>query len=178
MACNLPNAPVYLHWNDRKILDETAYQDEQKLYRITETNNPIEFPGGNITSLSCKWSHIIEVEDIFLVNEPKLGNFYRTSTVLSIRNVNLKREKTNGENLGFHVLVCSFSHKPEDCDYSHTEINITHKIYSDELETKLKFEKTYSYELWQSGEALLKSSGKFYKELRKDYRTELIKIFI
>lgn len=178
MACTLPTAPAYVHWNDRPILDETSYLDEHELYRITKTDNPIEFPGGTITSLSCKWSHLINVADIYNVNDPSLGSFHRTASVLSIRIVKLKREKLVGDNLGYHILVCTFLHKPEECDYSHTEVNIRHKIYSDNLETILVSDTIYTYEIWQAGEALLQSDSRFYKDLRKDYRAELIKIFL
>jgi hypothetical protein len=68
-------------------------------------------------------------------------------------------------------------HKPNDCDYSHSEINIQHEIFQDQLETILLFNEIYTYEIWKADDAILQAGGSFYKNLRKDYRKDMIKLF-
>lgn len=63
MSCELPHVPAYLHWNGRPTLPDSDYLPEHRVYRLVfsgkEKGNPIEFPEGTYTSLSCKWSLLI-----------------------------------------------------------------------------------------------------------------------
>lgn len=178
MSCNLQNAPAYLHWNNRVILTDTDFLSEHHLYRIKKGNNPIEYPPGISTSLSCKWSHLInDIIDIFKVNEPSLGDKYEYAVVSDIRAIKLPKDRLDEPNKGYHALSCVFVHKPEPCDYSHCEIDIIHSIYTDATETNLVHQEHCTYERWMNGDPILCSDAKFYKNFRKDYRVEVIKKF-
>ena len=146
------------------------------LYRLKAgATNPIEFPGGITTAYSCKWSFIIEVDDLFNVENPVGVDAYELAIVSALRTYVLKKEKIDGNQIGWHKLTCSFLHKPIDCDYSHCEINIRHEIFDDVIETNCMYSEIYTYELWS--EAILNSDTKFYKLLRKDYRKDIIRLF-
>lgn len=177
MSCNSPNVPHYLHWDNRQVFSAADFLPEQHLYRITLNGNPIEFPAGTITAYSCKWSILINEEDLFKVDNPPIGNSFKYAIIETIRAFELKREKQDGNNRGWHKLTCSLHHNPNECDYSHSEINIKHEIFQDELETNLIFREIYTYQIWQAEEAMLQSDGKFFKNLRKDYRKDMIKLF-
>lgn len=78
---------------------------------------------------------------------------------------------------GRHLLTCEMFHKPEDCNYSHIEILIHHRVYKDGEKTPF-FDKVYTYEDWQNSTAeLRKSNGKFFKAFRKQFRLDMIKLF-
>lgn len=177
MSCNSPNVPEYLHWDNKQVFSEADFLPDHHLYRITLNSNPIEFPAGTITAYSCKWSILINEEDLFKVDNPSIGNTFKYAIVETIKAFELKREKIDGNNTGWHKLTCSFLHNPNDCDYSHSEINIKHEIFSDEAEANSNFKETYTYEVWQKEAALLQASGSFFKTLRKDYRKDMIKLF-
>ena len=177
MSCKSPNVPQYLHWDNRQVFSEADFLPGQQLYRITLNGNPIEFPAGTITAYSCKWSILINEEDLFIVDNPSIGNTFKCAIVHTIKAFELKKEKMDGNNLGWHKLTCSLLHKPNDCDYSHSEINIKHEIFEDELNVNSIFNEIYTYEVWQNEAALLQAGGSFFKTLRKDYRKDLIKLF-
>lgn len=177
MSCNSPDVPKYLHWDNKRIFSEADFLPEHHLYRITLDGNPIEFPLGTITAYSCKWSILINEVDLFKVDNPPIGNTFKFAIISTIKAFELKREKTDGSNLGWHKLTCRLMHKPNDCDYSHSEINIQHEIFQDQFETILLFHEIYTYEIWKADDAILQAGGSFYKNLRKDYRKDMIKLF-
>jgi hypothetical protein len=174
MACHSELIPAYLHWNERQIYLDVDFLHDHRIYRI---GNPIEFPSGTITAWSCKWSNFINEEDVLRADDPPVGDEYKYAIVQAIRNYFLKIQKTEGANLGWHKLTCTFIHTPRDCDYSHCEILIVHSIYQEENEETLINSWTYTHQIWQAKEALLQKDG-FYKTLRKDYRKDLIGLFI
>lgn len=182
MSCNSQDVPVYLHWNNRSILTDSDFLDEHCVYRLVfsgkEYGNPIEFPQGNYTALSCKWSLLIQQEHVLTIDVPPLGDVYRYAFVQSFREYLIKGQKNDGgSNLGWHKLTCVFNHDPKECDYSHCEINIRHEIFEDEDESTLIDRFVYTYQIWQNREALLQSKNSFLKTLAKDYRKDMIKLF-
>lgn len=178
MSCELPNVPEYLHWNDRPFYTDADFLPKHHFYRLTLNGNPIEFPSGTITAYSCKWSILISEEDLFKVDNPSVGNTFSYAIISTIRRYELRNEKKEGNHIvGHHKLVCTLLHKPNECDYSHCEINIRHQIFSDVGEIIPSFDQIYTYEIWQAKAALLQGDNKFFKNLRKDYRKDMIKIF-
>ena len=176
MLCTLENVPSYLHWNDRPVLVNDAFLKEHILYRITEDGNPVEVPN-TIAEYSCKWGFIINQEDLLKVDSPPLGNSFKYAYIETIlNNLLFKQKKEDGDFQGWHKLTCSFSHKPNPCDYSHCVIDIIHQVF-DEDEQKLLYTEVSSYELWAEKKALLSKKGQFYSKLRGDYRLGLIKTF-
>jgi hypothetical protein len=175
MACDNPEIPEYLHWDQTTKYKEKDFKDDDKLYRIGKPDNPIEFPS-TLTAYSCKWSQIIKAEDI-LRGASNLGTAYHTAVIQDIKSISLTREKNDGgKNIGFHIITCVLGHCPKDCDFSHSEILIRHRIFSDESCNNLIFDDTYDHQKWGNKTALLAGKG-FYKQLRSDYRCELIKVF-
>jgi len=177
MSCRSPNVPPYLHWDNKQVFSEADFLPEHRLYRITLNGNPIEFPMGTYTSLSCKWSFLIREEDVLTIDDPPIGDSFKYAFIQSLRGYFIKKEKSDGSNLGFHKLTCVFNHAPKECDYSHCEVNIKHEIFSDEDENCLINSFTYTYQVWQSGAALLSRKTSFYKTFAKDYRKDMIKLF-
>jgi len=177
MACNLGSVPAHLQWNGKPIYTEADFANEHNLYRLTIDKNPLTFPSGQTTGISCKWSFIIAVEDLFKVENPKGVNSYYLAVVSDILSCFKSGNKDDGgTNLGWHKLTCIISHTPIECDYSHCEINVRHQIFEDSSEHNLLSEAVYTSDAWEA--CMLNSkSNKFIKTLRKDYRLELIKKF-
>lgn len=170
MACTSALIPEYLHWNNREIFDSNQFQNEHRLYRL---GNPIAFPN-TTTAFSCKWSFLINEEDVLFSNDPPISDDYRYAIVESLKQFQLQRENAENDVLKWHKLSCVLKHFPAECDYSHCEVLIRHQAWNDEQE--VLFDQTYTYEMWQTGELLLQGKG-FYKILRKDYRKEIIQLF-
>lgn len=170
MACNSPLIPQYLHWNNREIFDSNRFENDHKLYRL---GNPIAFPN-TTTAFSCKWSFLINEEDVLNSNYPPISDDFRYAAVQSLKEYNLTRENTEHENLKWHRLSCVLKHLPAECDYSHCEVLIRHQIWNSEQQ--LLFDQIYTYDMWQTGNLLLQGKG-FYKIIRKDYRKEIIQLF-
>lgn len=174
MNCNSEKIPQYLHWNDRPLFADNDFLPEHNLYRV---GNPIEFPSVT-TALSCKWSFLIQEEDVLRADDPPLGDDFRYAKVRELRSFFLPpREKLEGENLGWHKLSCIFLHKPNACDYSHCEILIRHQIFENQDAINLREEHIWTYQSWIDKQTLLQKKGSFYGNMRKDYRVEIIKLF-
>ena len=181
MCCNAPHDHAYLYRNNRPTFLDLAFLNDHRIYRLYfsgKEGNPIEFPGGTYTALSCKWSFIIREEHVLSVDFPPVGDAFHYALVEAIRNILIKGQKNDGGNYpGWHKLTCFFNHDPKDFDYSHCEINIHHEIFEDEAEQHKIDDVIYTYELWNNGENLLPSKNKFLKELVKNYRKDIIKTF-
>ncbi len=178
MSCELENVPEYLHFNnDKQIFDEVDFLDEHHLYRLSVDGNPIEFPGGTVTSLSCKWNILINEEHLFFVDQPQRYNAFKYAYVSLIRQLIIKCHRNEHPFNEWHKLTCSLLHKPNECDYSHCEINIRHQRFSDVEETDCNFNEVYTYKIWQKKNNLLQGKSAFIKQLRSDYRVEMMKIF-
>lgn len=175
MVCTADGVPEYLHWNKRQVYKDADFLNDQLLYRLTNSGNPIEFPQGTYTALSCKWSFLIEEKDVVTAERDFIADSYKYAVIGVIRNYSLKRQKEfDGEN-SWHKLTCEFNHDPKVCDYSHSEILIKHDIYRDEAESQLITSFLYTYHIWQNDKPVLKR--KSYKEICKDYRRDMISIF-
>jgi len=175
MACTLEGVPEYLHWNDRKVLKSEDFLNEQKLYRLTNGGNPIEFPNGTYTALSCKWSFIIDEKDVLSAERDFIADSFKYAFIEPIKGYSLKREKEFDGANSWHKLSCVCSHDPKECDFSHSEILIKHDIYRDEAETELINSFLLTHTIWQEGKPVLKR--KSYKEICKDYRKDIIALF-
>jgi hypothetical protein len=182
MACNRANVPGYLHWDEQTKYTDADFFEEHNLYRLYfNGKNPLEFPAGIVTALSCKWSAKIEVGDITIIDDPLLGDTYCTASIGQLRTYSRKDEKINGNYIGWHKITCVFNHDPKVCDNSHSEVLIMHKVFNDPLienDETIIFKKIYTHPIWVSGDAELNKDGKFYKTLRKDYRTDMLRYFL
>jgi hypothetical protein len=169
MSCNDSRIPAYLHRDGRDNLSEDEFQFDELIYRICPKGNPIEFPAGTITALSSNWSKFIKEQDNFIVN-PELGEDVAYTLVDNVYSLKVTKEKNNGGSFpGTHTLSCVLEHDPLECNYSHVVINIKHKCS--------EFEIVYSYQVWQEGNAILQKKSRFFKELRKSYRSKVISLF-
>jgi hypothetical protein len=172
MPCTSTLIPDHLHWKNRKVYCDADYDNSHFLYRL---GNPIEFPS-TVTAYSCKWSFLIDEEDVLLAQDPLRYNDYRYAIVKEIRNYSFFRINTNDpKKTRWHKLTCFFNHSPEDCDYSHSEINIKHQIFEDENQQQEIECFYYNYENWK--DALLNKNGAWFKQLRNDYKTHMIRLF-
>ena len=172
MACELEGVPKYLHWDGRQVFCEADFLNEHYLYRL---GNPIEFPQGTITALSCKWSLLIHEIDVLTVDIPAIGDSFKYAVVEAIRSYSLKERKNSDETIAWHKLSCALSHAPKECDYSHSEILIKHDIFEDYEETRKINSFIYTYGIWQTNKTVLQR--KSFKEMRKEYRKDIIKLF-
>ncbi len=172
MACNSEGVPKYLHWDGKQVFSDPDFLNDQFLYRL---GNPIEFPQGTITAFSCKWSFLIEEQDVLTVDTPSISDSYKYAIIEAIRCYSLKEEKNSDGINAWHKLTCTLSHAPNECDYSHSEILIKHEIFKDIEETEIINSYIYTYELWQGNKTVLQR--KSFKEMRKDYRKDMIKLF-
>lgn len=177
MDCNQPFVPQYFHQNNRRKLNEESFYFFHKLFQIKWGNNPIVFPGGQTNALSCKWSKFIKLEDILKINKPPRGDNFDYCFVKELKNYKLVETHEAGSDYdGTHVLKCVITHDPKPCDYSHVEVLIDHEIYSSFLDEVPYFKQIYTYEDWNNGAILNRKSPKFFKQLRKNYRRDLIDI--
>jgi hypothetical protein len=162
--CADPQVPPYLHYHldnpNTPLHPPEAFLDEHKLYRA---GNPIEFPSGTITALSCKWSYLIAEGDV--LKTPPPATAFCFAFVHQIRGYRYLIQKTEGEHLGWHELTCCLQHQPQACDYSHCEILICHCIYQDEAGTEKHWEAVYAHSDWPT--ALLNKGGLFSKNFAK-----------
>jgi len=176
MACELDFVPEYLQWNARTTYSEGDFLPQHLLYRLTPPDKVVVVPNGQYTGLSCKWGFIINETDLFKVYNPPGVTDFRKALVSSIRSCIKKKNKEDGGlNLGWHKLTCRIAHTPIDCDYSHSEINLRHQIFEDEAESTLIHDETYTSATWRN--CSLNTDNRFLKELRKDYRFEVIASF-
>ena len=60
------------------------------------------------------------------------------------------------ENNERHILQCKLIHTPDECDYSHIEILIRHRII--ESNGNIRHDEVYSYKDWVENKALLKKN--------------------
>lgn len=178
MACSKANVPEYLHSDDKQILNEDDFLDDELIYRLAKKGNPIEFPS-TLTSYSCRWSKILQIQDIYNGDHPDYYDDYKFNCVLKIKALDLIKLKNDGNYLGWHRLNCRLEHKPTPCDYSHVEINIQHRIYDDNQfdVTEPYYNMIYKYDMWQNGLVILSGDQSFFKKFRKEYRNEMVKIF-
>lgn len=174
MECPSLTIPEYLHWNARKTYEDIDFLNDHSIYRI---GNPIEFPSGTITAFSSKWSFLINQKDILVADDPPVGDDFRYAKVDELRSYLCQENKIDGANIGWHTLSCTFCHSPKECDYSHTEILIKHRISSDKNLDNIIQTYLYTYAIWQQNGALLQNKNAFYVKLRKDYRRDLIRLF-
>jgi hypothetical protein len=177
MECDNKEIPNYLHWNNRRTFENENYIYFHKLYRIKDNGNPINIPAQWINAISCKWSHLVKKKHILLQPEKEIGDDYDFVVIKEIRNYK-KRTILNEQHefMGVHVLTCVMKHSPLPCDYSHSEILIRHRVYKNE-KVKPYFDETYSHKSWVDKSAMLKRQhGKFFKDLKSDFRVDMIKL--
>ena len=177
MSCDSKVIPAYLHWATKKTYKQEDFYYFHKLYRIKSKGNPIDIPAQWLTAISCKWSRLIKKKHILIQPEKKIGDDYDFVFIKEVKKYERKDIlRDNHEFKGVHKLSCVIIHKPEPCDYSHSEILIRHRIYREE-EIEPFFDETYSYESWAKETALLKkSNARFFKDLKKDFRVDMIKL--
>ncbi len=182
MPCDQPHVPHYLVWDGTTMFDDSDFTDDHNLYRLYfEGKNPLEFPAGIVTALSCKWSFLIEENDILVVDDGILGDRYTTAVVGQLRQYYRKEQKTDGNNLGWHKITCVLNHAPLDCDRSHCEVLIKHEIFNDpviETDVCKIYTQIYTHSIWRNENPILKEKGSFYKNLRSNYRVDMIKFFL
>ena len=172
MPCTSILIPQHLHWNDRKVYNDEDFKDTQCLYRL---GNPIEFPS-TITAYSCKWSFLIKENDVLIAQDPIRFTDYRYAIIKEVRNYSFViLNDIDKDNLNWHKLTCFFKHQPDDCDYSHSEINIKHQVFQDENQKNEIHSFLYTYNNWK--DAMLNKKGSWFKKLRNDYKTHLIRLF-
>ena len=179
MRCSDPRIPEYLHFYDgRKIFESRAFCYYHKIYRISFKDNPIDIPEKWITAISCRWSKLIKKNDVVKTSLTK-GNDYHFAFVKEVKNykrswvLNDISQDLNGK----HEITLKILHSPIPCDYSHSELLIVYKVY-DLNESKVIFEEICDYDSWSSESALLKrKKGKFFKEIKKDFRIDMIELF-
>lgn len=181
MKCNNPQVPKYLHKNSKRVFKDKDFLYFQKVYRLKHAGNEIEIPAGSINAISCRWSKLIKNKHIIMaLEDPKSAYtdymFVFMQEIRDYQKIGVFEQQ--GHNLaGRHELTCEMFHKAEDCNYAHVEILIRHRVYRNG-ETTPYFDKVYSYEDWENSTAeLRKSSGKFFKEFRKQFRLDMIKLF-
>lgn len=175
MSCSDIKVPEYLHFDNKHVYADADFLDKHSVYRLSKDDCAVEFPSTK-TGYSVKWSELINVDDIFNVPTPNGLNSFRTASVSSIRNVSVEETVIDPEDgQRIHVITCSMLHSPNECDYSHSEILITHEIKN--IDTKASIDKkTYTYKDWQSA-AACPLSKKRYKNLIGNYQLEIIKRF-
>lgn len=175
MSCE--GIPEYLIRKSKPKLNMDQDADPQdNIYRIKKKGNPVEVPGGKIAGLSCKWSKLIKEEHIPLYYSESIGDDYRYNIVEEIRKH--KVEDYNEHEDEFNRITCLLKHVPEDCDYSHVEIDVRHQVYKGDENGKLLSDDAIDYDCWVNKCARLpKSTSKFYKSLRSKYRADLIILF-
>lgn len=181
MKCNNPHVPKYLHKNSKRSFRDKDFLYFQKVYRLKKAGNQIEIPEGSINAISCRWSKLINKEHIAIPLEDPNSTFtdymfVYVQELKTYKKIGIFEQQGHGL-AGQHQLTCEMFHRPEICNYSHVEILIRHRIYRIG-EKAPYFDKVYSYEDWQSCTAeLRKSGGKFFKEFRKQFRLDMIKLF-
>ncbi|MBI1268558.1 MAG: hypothetical protein GC193_14130 [Cryomorphaceae bacterium] len=174
MNCDRAGVPEYLQWNDKKVFNESEFEKGQGFYRVSKSGNDIEFPS-ILTAYSCKWDVLIEKEHILTIDVPSIGDNCRKALIEDITKIEILKEKNEGNDLGVHHITCVLEHAPNPCDYSHTQINIRHRLT---LHDELIFDEVYSHNQWAKKETRIHFDGKFYKtHLRKEYRKKLIQVF-
>jgi hypothetical protein len=177
MECTSHQIPEYLDRNNRQPLGKWWLWYFHKAYRDIDANgNEISFPGGRINNVSCKWSKLIQKQDLDKVQPfSKNYRFSYLNEIFSLQITSVYNE--NHERNGKHVLSCKIVHTPDPCNFSHIEILINHKIF--DLTSGVKvFESTYSRDDWENKTAVLRRyDNKFFKQLRKDFRIKLTTIF-
>ena len=171
--CTDPEIPAYLHTENKPALPETDFEASDLLYR---SGNPLVYPNGKTTALSCKWSKLIKEEDV-LKTPPKGETSFCYATVEMVQRFEKIAKGGHEAYSGLHKLTNIIKHSPTECDYSHSEILIKHEIFADETLAQKIMEFLYTYESWDK--CLLNGKARFYKELRSDYRLKMIKeVFI
>lgn len=178
MKCDKENIPPYLHWNEKRIFESHRFRYFHSLYRIKSIGNPITIPEAWGNAISCRWSKLIKKKDILLQPYSQLGNDYNFVFIEEIKKYYKKRHLRDErhEYAGVHVLTCVLAHSPLACDYSHCEILIRHRVFKIG-ETKPYFDETYTHRSWEEKTAMLKRlGGKFFKDLRSDFRVDMIKL--
>lgn len=177
MPCTNPIIPEYLWYENQVIYVDADFGDDERMYRLTKNENPIEFPS-TLTAYSCNWSRIIREEDILTVSHNEELIDFRTAPIQSLRGITIAKYKPENPHSGWHKLSCAFIHTPNECNYSHSEILIRHEIFSDMAMNQLVLHNVYSYNDWQNKTQCLLTKGGIFKELRGDYRLELIRVFL
>jgi len=177
MKCDDPNIPEYLHWNARNEFSPSDFFYYHKLYRRKPNNNPLEIPAAWVTAISCRWSRIVKKKHITHPADSRLGDDYNFVFVKKVRRYKLvKTYEDPHEYNGVHVLTCEIFHRPNNCDYSHSEILIRHRIFQNGEQSPM-FDEVYTHESWENKTALLKKlGGRFFKDLKSDFRLEMIKL--
>lgn len=173
MSCSDPSIPSYLHSQNKKCYSFDNFKNYQKYYRLKAKGNPIEIPNAWINALSGKWSKLIQKRHICKIDPDKPEwNDYNFLFINDLHRYSRETQDTEGNK---HHLSCVMNHSPKECDYSHCEILIKHKIIDQNGE--LTFDETYTYEDWAKKKAKLKkSTNKTLKALKKDYRLDMIRL--
>ena len=177
MKCDNKEIPSYLHWDNRNTLRNKDYCYFHKLYRIKSNGNPIEIPEQWGNAISCKFSKIVKKKDILLQPEKKIGDDYDFIFIKELRKYKRKSVlNDHHEFMGIHVLTCALKHSPLPCDFSHSEILIRHQVFRDGQSIPY-FDEVYPYESWANRTAMLKrQKAKFFKNLKSDFRLDMIKL--
>jgi hypothetical protein len=174
MNCSNPSIPEYLHTNDKKTYSSHDFKWYHKYYRLKSRSNPlisINLPW--INALSGKWSYLIKNKHICKIDKdrPEWNDFH-FAYINDINNYVISTIDSNGKK---HMVNCVMSHAKKPCDYSHCEILIRHRIYNPKGDKE--FDSIYTSEDWTNKAALLRSiKEKKIKQLKKDYRIDMIKL--
>lgn len=177
MKCDNKEIPSYLHWNNRKPYRNEDYYYFHKLYRLKSKGNPIVIPEPWINAISCKWSKLVKQKHVMLQPEKIIGDEYDFVFIREIKSYERKNVLNDQhEYMGTHILSCVLKHSPNPCDFSHSEILIRHRVFKNNESTPF-FDEIYTYESWASETAMLrKMKSRFFKELKSDFRVDMIKL--
>lgn len=177
MSCTDNNIPQYLHYTaDRKIYHNKDFKNSHSIYRLTKKGNPVEFPEGKQNAVSCKWSKLLKKKvhiTQFETDENKQD--YKFLFVRELRKTFVEKRFNENDDT-YHTIKFQLFHKPEACNYPHTEILVHHVKYKND---EIILDKIITYEEWENKSVELKrKKSMFYKDLRKDIRDYLLGIFI
>jgi len=180
MQCDNLDVPRYLHWNNRATYSDKDFLYFHKLYRLKVRENPVEIHPAWANAISCRWSRHIKRKHICIQPPKPTYDDYHFVFLQEIRRYKKTGffEHANHQYAGKHIITCEMAHSPLPCDFSHVEILIRHKIFQavDGKET-LIFNEVYTYDDWREKRALLAKDGnKFFKQLKQQFRLDMIKL--
>lgn len=174
--CTNPDIPKYLHSTDRLRFEQNKFRRYHKIYRLESSSHPL-IPDSSFNALSCNWSKLIKHRHVPRI-KPSVGTDFKFCFFDSISKFRIEQEVEDPEFGGLHVLSCFTIHEPETCDYSHIVILIKHQIFANN-ESDPYYCEIYTYEEWDQKKCLLrKRQGRAFKNLRKEYRMEMLRTFV
>lgn len=177
MGCPNPDVPPYLHYNPKKKTYKCwRFAFWHLIYRTGKrgNSNPIEADKMR-TGYSVCWSKLINHADVLktvLASNPSLGDTVYFGKVNQFKKVVVKNNCDTGDFKGEHIVRIKLFHKPEICNYSHSEILIQH-IYP---ENNKKQNKILQYDDWKDSLFEKGRPPKFFKELKAGYRAKVFTI--